>query len=381
VIETFGIEGGAIVFSSATFGIIVSWIIAQAAWGADGQSHQRGRNLSIWMPSSIIWAVLALGITLNSLYFVQAGGFSQLASLDYLDRFQVRLTPGMGVLVYGMTLVSISLYLFLSRTIVDLKGVAVAVLFFLINFAATGERKYIIGPALVCLAAYTYRRRALPITAMLGLGALAYFVFEYVGFVRVMTDGGANPNAPTSLEDFLHYLAGHIGTTELAPIYGTASAAYLGFVDPLPGFGDYASAWQMAVPNFWRTPGYLSINDRFAWAFDATSWVTRMGWGFSFFGEAYVVLGLIGPALAAIFFCLLAMAIYRIAWRQSFQGPAGALWLSFIYYQIWVQRNAFAFFFKDWLIFEVIPIVLIFVAANLPYRRRQNRLSLAREGF
>ena len=95
-------------------------------------------------------------------------------------------------------------------------------------------------------------------------------------------------------------------------------AAYLGFVQALPNFDDYLSAWQLAVPQFLMKLDYMAANDRFSQTFDPTrSFYYKMGWGFSFFGEAYMAMGLVGPVVIAMGFCAIAVAVHGAARRNQ----------------------------------------------------------------
>src|SRR5262249_28471652 len=172
------------------------------------------------------------------------------------------------------------LCMFLAQAKVDSKGVIASVLAFLVMFIAYGERKYIISPALVCVAAYHYRVRKLPILVTVVTGTAFYLIFEYVGYLRGVTDGGLHDGAASVL-DFFQYLPSHIGEGELANLYGTASAAYHGFIQALPDFGDYLSAWRLAIPQFLVTLDYVPTDYRFAQAYAPQRALDeKMGWGF-----------------------------------------------------------------------------------------------------
>lgn len=365
VLSDFGLEGGAIVFSSATLGIVLSWSVYLAYSGGMGRPSNIRSIRSFEIPRALPWILLALGVTLSAVFFATVG-FGEFASSGYLERFQIRLSPGMGIFVNGgVALTTIALAMFVSQAKISIPGTIASAITFLIFFIAYGERKYIIIPALLCIAAYHYRVRKLPILATFVLGATLYLVFEYVGYVRVQTEGGVYDTA-VSIPLFLEYFVAHLGQNELAPIYGTASAAYAGFVQALPNLGDYLLAWSMAVPQFLMTTDYVSAEYRFAMEYAPLRAIDeKMGWGFSFFGEAYMVMGIMGPALAAAAFCAMAAAVQRHASQQRFQGIAGTLWFTLIYFQIWTQRAPFSTLFKDWLIYQVIPISLVLFGANL----------------
>lgn len=373
VLATFGVGGGAIVFSAATLGIIASWCIYCVYAATQSFSFQTVPNVRFPIPSRVAWAVLAIGIVLTVAFYAIVG-FSEFSASGYLERFQMRLTPGMGIFANGgTTLVTLSLCMFLTQPRLNFAAVGACLLVFLMNFAAQGSRSYFVAPALVCAAAYHYRIRNLPIFITLGFGTVLYFVFDFVGYVRIVTGGDASSNTSISISDYFAYLAAHFGQIELAPVYGTASAAYSGFIQALPHFGDYLLAWEMAVPQFLTTSDFSAANYRFALAFDPASSLTDMGWGFSLFGEAYLVMGIIGPVLVAAGLCLLAAFIYREARSNQFQGTAGIFWLSLIFFQIWAQRNAFAYFIKDWFVYEFLPVVLIAVLTDRLGRRQMVR--------
>jgi hypothetical protein len=358
VLAMFGVGGGAIVFDSATFGIIVAWVI-YCAYGRRFSTPRSPMLTGGHIPASIPWILLIVGAALTISFFVIVG-FDQFASMGYLDRFEVRLEAGMGIYTAGaLALVTISLCIFISRPKIDYVGVGACIAVFALDFAGHGSRYYFIAPALTCAAAYNYRVRRIPALLTVTFGTALYFVFDFVGYLRLLTDDGAVSNTSASVSGYLTYLSTHLGQIEMAPVYGTASAAYLGFVKPLPYFGDYLQAWQMSLPQFLVPLEYLPANVRFALEFDLTSETTKMGWGFSLFGEAYLVMGIFGPALLASSFCALAMSIYSNARARGNEGLAGALWFSLITFEIVAQRNALAFFIKDWVVYQAIPMALI----------------------
>jgi oligosaccharide repeat unit polymerase len=368
LVDVFGAEGGAIIFSAATLGIVLSWGISWLVAPSIRLPPFNSPKVVLQIPRVVPWITLVAGAALVAAFFAKVG-FSNFARSEYLERFQARLTPGMGIFTYGITLFNISLSLFLSQAALDFKGLIATGFSFGICFATFGERKYLVIPILMLAAAYQYRGHRLPVLATTVVCATLYLGFEFVGYIRTTEDGGLSPGENTSIADFFAYFVEHIGWGEMASLYGTASAAYINFIEALPRFGDYLQSWQMAVPQLLMTPDYLTANDRFALAYDPLRAYDRMGWGFSFFGEAYMVMGLAGPVIVATVFCFLAACIYNAAWKQRFQGLAGSLWFSLIYYQVWVQRNAFSHFFKDWFVYEALPLVLLALAGKLAGRR------------
>lgn len=364
VLETFGIEGGGAIFSAATLGIIITWLLLgrHDIAGAIRPIKKRTASYSD-IPSFVPWMIFGIALILNIGFFSEAGGFSAFSSLGYLERFQIRLTPGMGILVYGQTLNYIALALFLSEPRINVKGAITCFSIGVLMFLAHGSRSFFIIPGFMCAAAYHYRIKRLPALGVL-LGCAAVFVFsEYVAFTRDSELSGA----PTST--FAEFFSERIGVDEFAPIYGTASAAYEHYVEALPGYGDYLWAWQSAIPQFLMTPDYTVVGYRFAWAFDPESFESKMAWGFSVFGEAYLVLGIAGPTLIAMVFCGLAAWLYRQARIAQFSGRNAAIWFTFIFFQNWLQRNAFATIFRDWFVFQAVPITLALFAAKLLLER------------
>jgi hypothetical protein len=130
----------------------------------------------------------------------------------------------------------------------------------------------------------------------------------------------------------------------------------------------------MSLPHFlFGQHTYLSVNDRFALTFDPKTAYTGMGWGFSFFGEAYLVGGYPMVIVATLSVMIFFRWLYIRGGRDERRGVIGAVSLAAIPFAFWFQRNALAYFVKEFLILQAGTIFMAYYSIKLLFK--QSRFS------
>ncbi|MBV8474441.1 MAG: O-antigen polysaccharide polymerase Wzy [Hyphomicrobiales bacterium] len=235
---------------------------------------------------------------------------------------------------------------------------------FALLLLATGQRKYIIMPALTLVAAQLKLRSFYGVVLFFVVIFGGVFVFAYFGFLREN-----NYTVYDALDEHVfEYFAANLGqylSGETPTLLATASSAYQGFMDPLPFFGDYLRAWQMSVPQlFAGLHDFSPANDRFAFAITPEFASVGGGWGYSFFAEAFMVGSYPGLFLATTAVVVLFRYLYRLALAGGRNSIFCALMVCGNYYAIWFERNSFAFFLKEYLIDQTVVTACVFALAR-----------------
>jgi hypothetical protein len=231
---------------------------------------------------------------------------------------------------------------------------------FALLFLVHGERKYLIAPALMTVARFVKARNISSILIAFAAAAVGWVLFVYLGHLRIYEYSIFEMFSQDALNSFMNQFRDEIGG-ETVTLFGTASAAYVGFVKPSPYFGDYLLAWLYAVPQFFFEIGiFQSTADRFAVAYAPEAAADGMGWGFSFWGEAYGVMGVMGIYVLALVIATIFQTIRAKAFARNLSGPFGVWLLAGLYEGLWLTRSDFAHFMKGYLVYDFIIIFLIY---------------------
>ena len=200
----------------------------------------------------------------------------------------------------------------------------------------------------------------------------------YLGFLRESNAGISRALEPALIENFAAS-GSDAFHGESVGVFATASAAHDGFVRGLPYAGDYLRCWMMSIPHFLLpVSSFEPLNERFAHTYFPASIFTGMGWGFSFFGEAYAVGGYAVVVAASIAMMLLFRWLYVVGGAAQRTGLLGAISLSAIPYTFWFQRNALAYFVKEFLVYQIAVVLLVYASAEIVGRNRTKRPMLRR---
>jgi len=326
---------------------IVTMLIRSPA--SPGSLNVKRRNASAAY-AAVIAGAISIGL---SMVYVAKFGFVVGGDTDYADNFALKQTGASGL---GIVLLSVPLSLSslaLALTIRPFKfrlPVLIAIASLLALFVVQGQRKYIVIPLLFLAVTQVRVKGLAKIILFLVAIAVVWTFFCYLGYLRfVKLPIGSLFDFTTIMQFWAvrgNFLAG-----ETAALTATASAAAQHIISPLPYFGDYLQSWQMASPQFLFHGSYVPANERFAYAFNAKTAAMGQGWGFDFWGEAFVVGGSAGVALAAFAITALLRAIYVLALRHGYTGFWGAFAIMGSYFALWFQRNAFAYFLREYLVY------------------------------
>jgi len=366
LVSDFGTGGAYYIYSMAMCAMIVG-VGASYLIISPGQRPPKGpppKNLA--MKTRIALYISYGGGCALNLVYISIFGLASGSAVGYEDHFIHNMSTGSGVLLFAAPLaVTSTCYFLLSDLKKSASNFAIMAIPHALLYLSLGERKYIIIPALTIATYYVRLVSFKSIFLLTILFSIAWFVFVYLGFLRFNDFSIAdafNPNVQSwFFQEFSFYIAG-----ETPSLYGTASAAYEHFIEPLPYFGDYLDSWKMALPQFlFGKEIFNPLTNRFTVAHNPLSAALGMGWGFSFWGEAYLVAGTIGIFVVALMMALVFRAIYRFGALQNFYGPRGAAYLTSLYFALWYQRNAFAHFLKEYAIYQLACVALCYYAASL----------------
>ncbi|MEY9985999.1 hypothetical protein ABH995_005336 [Bradyrhizobium yuanmingense] len=331
---------------------------------------ERSRR-SIRPPSSndeILAKVAILGAILSfvlSLAYVALYGIVLGGDVTYAQGFEKRLQAGTGILLLSiplaMTAYSAALVMRRKSTLLIIAGLSSI----LMLAVALGQRKYFLQIFLLTVAATWRPRRGLWIIAALASSAILFVVFAYLGHLRIHSLPIGKILDVDEWDRFFTMFDQYLGNETVA-LYATAASATSRLVAPLPYLGDYLLSWQMSLPQTFFQTGFSSLNDRFGKAYDPAAASAGAGWGFSFIGEAYLSGGHALICVVIILELLLFRYIYIRGNGAHHRGAWGVFSLCSLYFSLWVQRNAFAFFFKEFLVYQALIIgALFFIARHL----------------
>lgn len=373
----FGYEGASAIYAvgnvSMALGVaVVTLVIGDSRIGRPPASHQAAPNqvsLKAGYYSSLLSCLLIGGL-------IAKRGSVLLGHGSYGDSFRPEAKAGTGILLLAAPLaaggvalmITSNIPLRLFHHIVGLAGYGGL-------YLALAQRKYLIFPAVLYVARYVRFRSLLKLAALLAIAGAGMTVFLYLGFLRSETSGYSQMLHTSSIARFT---SGHKESLagESFPVFATATAAHDRFIAPLPYWGDYLGSWMMCLPNFvYRSP-FVPVNERFSRTYDPRAASEGMGWGFSFFGEAFLVGGY--PMIVVATFVMMGVFrwLYIKGGRDLRSGILGAISLSVLPHTFWFQRNAVAYFVKEFLVLQVGTIALAYLATRSLPKLRGARAAL-----
>lgn len=356
--NAYGREGGNFLHNLAITGYLIGVRVSIAVLPvrplklrADPMQARSGTLVAIYIGSIVSIAL--------SLWYLSQFGFVIGGDIEYGESFAVRQQSGIGILLLSIPLAiaTFSLVLATERRLLS-RHFILPVLSFALLFIVHGQRKYFVIP-LMLIGIVKIRVRGMLTIAMLLVGiVIVWVMFCYLGYLRTVNISATDAFSPVNLSGFSD-VAGQYLAGETLQVLATASAAYAGVIAPLPHFGDYLLSWTGAFPQFLYTSTYVPVNVRFAYAWDARTAAAGQGWGFDFWGEAYIVGGVALVVAMGTVTTLFFRYLYVRSTEQAGTGMAGAVMIASGYYALWFQRNGIAYFVREFLVFQLTTVLLL----------------------
>lgn len=314
--------------------------------------------------SSLLSCALVAGL-------IARNGAVVLGQATYSESFRPEARAGNGVLLLAVPFAAGGLVLMLtSNQVKRIFHHIIALSAYAGLYLALGQRKYLIYPSIFYIAKFIRVRNAAKLVGLLGIAGVGMTAFLYLGFLRSEGYGYSQAFQKNSVDRFTaadnESLAG-----ETLPVFATATAAHDGFITALPYGEDYLMSWMMCLPNFLSTHLFVPLNERFSEAYNAKAASEGGGWGFSFFGEAFLVGGYPVVVLATFIMMCVFRWTYVSGGCDLRSGLGGAISLSVLPFTFWFQRNAVAYFVKEFLFLQVGAIVLVYYTVSYIARLRK----------
>jgi hypothetical protein len=382
LIDAFGFQGGQAIFAYAMHAIVFAFLATSILVPGASESTSRmvlraDKAIEYDRLAKIAIVLCAvLSVALESIY-VALHGTVLGGDFDYSQGFRERAAAGSGILLLSYPIAVAGLgFVLTSSHRFKLYSYVVSLVPFALLFFVHGERKYLIAPGLLVVARFIKARSFLSILAALLAGAIGWMLFVYLGYLRSREYSIFEMFREDVINGFFNDFRDEIGG-ETVTLFGTASAAYAGFVKPLPYLGDYLLAWIYAVPQLLvgKAP-FVPTADRFATIYAVDRVYDGMGWGYAFWGEAYGVIGAIGIYVMAMVIALLFQIIRVEALKRNLTGPLGVWLFAGLYEGLWLTRSDFAHFFKGYIAYDLTIILLVYGTSKfiLTRSRAQRRL-------
>lgn len=350
----FPLESGLIIHSLSSISIVAA--IGLSNFLMPRKSFRMNNHTSSKCLKAGLFGVAA-SIILSIIYILQYGIIFD--GTDYANGFMVRQTSGSGILLLAVPLAAAGLaFLLVESRAFNLKFILLGFVPYILLYLAHGQRKYIIIPVVLILARYFRTRSFFQVINIFLLILMGGLVFMYFGYLRMSNFSILQVFDPILIENFFNNSSDYIGG-ETVPVVATASAAYEGFVDPLPYAGDYLQAWRQSLPQFFFGSNFENLNYRFASQYAPIRAADGMGWGFSFFGEAYLV----GGYTLVVLISFITVLFFRkiVVWSGGVQSQnwRSALLLTLIPFAFWYQRNSFAQMFRELISIQFAIVILL----------------------
>ncbi len=361
VTEVFGLEGGYKIMAVADCSLVTAIYLSNVLFKAQTELPARS-VVTDWGIEIATNVSLGVSCVLTMLYILRFGVVAS-GEVDYEYSFMQRQEAGAGILMLGVPFGLLTAALAFTRGRITIYRLAAGCAPFALLLLATGQRKYIIMPALTFVAAQVKLRSMYRIAVFVVAIFLGMFVFGFLGFLRINNYTIYDAFDAVLLQEFLANIGQYV-SGETPTLLATASSAYQGFMDPLPFFGDYLRAWEMSVPQFLVGLTYISANDRFTFAITPEFASLGGGWGYSFFAEAFMVGGYPGVFVATTAVAVFFRYLYRLALAGGRNSVFYALMVCGNYHAIWFERNSFAFFLKEYLIYQTAVAASVFAIAR-----------------
>ena len=300
--------------------------------------------------------------TMLSLLYIARNGAVGLGAVSYSDSFLQRSEAGSGVLGLAAPLAMAAAAIAFTRAKLSWTQWLPVLVCYVLMFIGLGQRKYIMIPLMI-LATQRMKRiglgRVIFVFTVIPFGMI---LFGYFGYLRVnnilIGDAAQIASMSAYMENIGSYISG-----ETPIVYATAAAAFDGFMDPLPYLGDYLMSWLMNVPSFLRLVSFENVNVRFSAAFTPKMAEQGGGWGFSFYGEAFMVGGFIGVFVVTTLMTLVFGKISKAALRRGANSFFGVMAACGVYHTLWTQRNSFGVILREYFVQQTACILIIFAAA------------------
>ncbi len=306
--------------------------------------------------------------TVLGLLYIASRGAVGLGDLSYAEGFASRLEMGTGVLLLSVPLaIASQSFVMITEGRFFTARTLLTTIPYLLLFVGTGSRRYILIPVLLFLLYYARIKNLFSFLFMVLIASSGWIIFNYLGYMRINSIPMHRFIDASVICSFVSGLPEHaIGEAPI--LFATASAAYNQFITPLPWAGDYTLAWLMSVPQWLGGTLFSPVNVRFSFAMNPSAALLGQGWGFDFWGEAYLV----GGWLVVTAACMLIAIFFRFLFVRSGFGRGTALpvaiYIPSLYYAWWFQRNAFAYLLKEYLIYQIAILTLLWALASVAVR-------------
>ena len=362
LMATFGLDGGYVISAVANCCLIVAIYVSVILLPVKAGRSRAAMAGDIALTTAGI-AAAAVSSLLTLIYIARFGavGFGNVA---YDQSFIQRQETGAGILFLGVPLALSAAAVLMTRDRLTYFKLAVSLIPFVLLIGSTGQRKFIIMPALT-LVSTKLRVKSLYSISLIIIGvAFGEMLFGYLEFLRLNEYGISDALNSNYLGDFFNEIGLHL-SGETPALMATASSAYQDYMAPLPYMGDYLRSWEMSTPQYYLgLQTFDSANDRFAFQFTPEFAALGGGWGYSFFGEAYMVAWFPGVVIMTTGVVFVFRWIYVNAMQLGRNSLFYAMMICGVYHILWIQRNAFAFFLKEYVVYQGATVLAIFVAAR-----------------
>jgi hypothetical protein len=368
----FDFDGAAIIYSVGSISMIFSVAFAIMLIR---EKRPRGESNAVWRkPNGLALRAgfysSILSLVLSAAYLARSGSVL-LGQVSYADSFQVKMQAGSGLLMLSVPLAGGGIALMLTS------HTRLRLYHHLLGLAAYGglyfvhaQRRFLIVPAVFYLARYLVVKNMTKLVVLILICMTGLVVFMYLGFMRTERIAFTEVLDSAVIDRFAKS-GGESFAGESVGVFATATAAHDGFVTALPYGADYWKSWMMCLPYSYGGKQFMVVNERFAMKANSRGASKGQGYGFSFFGEAFMVGGYPMVAFATFLVMLLFRWLYIIGFRDQGYGLLGAISLSALPFTFWFQRSALAYLVKEFLFLQIGTIVLAYVAIKLLTRQQQ----------
>jgi hypothetical protein len=356
--ETFYLPtaGAAWIYVVGTTGLLLGVALGNTALTPIARGSVKSVSLA-WTGALASLLSVALSLAFAVKYGLVGADFS------YAESFTVRAQTGVGMLMLSVPLAGAAACATVcSGYRLNLRRFAVCVLPYVLLYVVHGQRKYLLFPLIFIAAAKLQVRSMRRLVLVILAASAGFYFFQFLGYSRTLDISFAQATSEHAISGFIDAQGDAMGG-EAVPVFATAAAAHEEALAPLPYAGDYLLAPTMALPQFLMGRVFFPLNERFAFWWNPDRAADGAGWGFSFFGEAYLV----GGFALVLFMSVLMPMFFRWVYVKGFgsatTGIFAAISLSMLPYVFWFQRNAFAYLFREFG-YQVAVLLIVYVMAK-----------------
>jgi hypothetical protein len=358
----FDLEGSYYIYSVASVAIIIATALAFALLPCpefEVPDPTNGQRREAFNGEALIAAGLSV---ILSIIFIAQHGIYEGGQL-YLGRFSALNIPGTGILFLNSPLATAALcFALVSATRLSIPACVLFAMPYALVFLALGQRKFILLPFLLFVFRFFRVNSIWQLVLVLAIAAAGYVGFEYLGFLRETNIAFSEAFDPRTIALFEEGLPRYLNG-EAYGIYVTASSAYSHAVSGSFAH-NYLDSFLSLLPQFLFGHQYTSIDGQYVQLVAPDIADLRGGYGYSYFGEAYLVGGNAGIFLATIAMTLFLRCVFVWGGGLQFCGIFGVVSLAMAYHAMWYLRLSFVGFVHEVTI-QVAVILIIHAAIRL----------------